>query len=46
MKSFIAGTSLTQKQATTAGFDEALAGMFAKASAFTRFLCEALDLPF
>jgi uncharacterized protein (TIGR02453 family) len=46
MKSFIAGTSLTQKQVTTAGFDEALAGMFAKAGPFTRFLCEALDLPF
>jgi uncharacterized protein (TIGR02453 family) len=46
MKSFIAGTSLTQKQVTTSGFDAALAGMYAKASGFTRFLCEALDLPF
>ena len=46
MKSFIAGTMLTQKQVTTSGFDEDLAGMFAKASRFTRFLCEALDIPF
>lgn len=46
MKSFIAGTMLTQKQVTSAGFDETLAGMFAKASGFTRFLCEALGLPF
>jgi uncharacterized protein (TIGR02453 family) len=46
MKSFIAGSSLTQKEVTTAGFDEQLAGMFAKASGFTRFLCDALELPF
>jgi uncharacterized protein (TIGR02453 family) len=46
MKSFIAGSMLTQKQVTTSGFDQDLAGMFTKASGFTRFLCEALDLPF
>jgi uncharacterized protein (TIGR02453 family) len=46
MKSFIAGASLTQKQVTSSGFDEALAGMFTNASGFTRFLCEVLDLPF
>jgi uncharacterized protein (TIGR02453 family) len=46
MKSFIAGTSITQKQATAAGFDEALAEMFRRANGFTRFLCEALDIPF
>jgi hypothetical protein len=37
---------LTQKQVTTSGFDMDLAGMFAEASGFTRFLCEALDIPF
>jgi uncharacterized protein (DUF2461 family) len=46
MKSFIAGSMLTQKQVTTSGFDQDLAGMFTRASGFTRFLCEALDLPF
>lgn len=46
MKSFIAGAMLTQKQVTTSGFDEDLAGMFSNASGFTRFLCEALDIPF
>jgi uncharacterized protein (TIGR02453 family) len=46
MKSFIAGTSLTQKQVTTAGFDEQLATMFSRGSRFTEFLCDALGLPF
>jgi uncharacterized protein (TIGR02453 family) len=46
MKSFIAGASLTQKEVTGNGFDDSLTGMFTKASGFTRFLCEALDLPF
>lgn len=46
MKSFIAGASLNQKQVTGSGFDEMLAVMYAKASGFTRFLCNALDLPF
>jgi uncharacterized protein (TIGR02453 family) len=46
MKSFIAGATLSQKQVTSPGFDEALAGMFNKASGFTRFLCESLELPF
>jgi uncharacterized protein (TIGR02453 family) len=46
MKSFMAGASLSQKQVTSAGFDETLAGMFTKASGFTRFLCEAIELPF
>jgi uncharacterized protein (TIGR02453 family) len=46
MKSFIAGATLSQKQVTSSGFDEVLAGMFTKASGFTRFLCEALELPF
>ena len=46
MKSFIAGANLTQKQVTDAEFDEDLAGMFTRASRFTRFLCDALELPF
>ena len=46
MRSFIAGTSLTQKQVTGAGFEEELATMFSMASRFTRFLCDALGLPF
>lgn len=46
LKSFMAGATLTQKQVTTTGFDEELSTMFARASRFTRFLCEALDLPF
>jgi uncharacterized protein (TIGR02453 family) len=46
MKSFIAGANLTQKQVTTAGFDQELATMFTKASRLTRFLCDALDVPF
>jgi uncharacterized protein (TIGR02453 family) len=46
MKSFIAGTGLTQKQVTSSGFDEGLAEMFARAAAFTRFLCDAVGVPF
>lgn len=46
MKSFIAGTTLTQKEVSSAGFDQALATMFSKASGFARFLCKALELPF
>lgn len=46
MKSFIAGANLTQRQVTGAEFDEDLAGIFTRASRFTRFLCDALGLPF
>ena len=46
MKSFIAGTTLTQKQVTSPGFDQELASMYSKASGFARFLCRALELPF
>ena len=45
MKSFIAGANLTQKQVTSAGFDEELATMFSRASRFTGLLCDALGLP-
>ena len=46
MKSFIAGGRLSQAQVTSEGFDAELAGMFTKASAFTRFLCDAVGIPF
>jgi len=46
MKSFIAGATLTQKQVTSSGFDQALASMYSKASGFARFLCRAQELPF
>jgi uncharacterized protein (TIGR02453 family) len=46
MKSFIAGATLTQRQVTSAGFDQELASMFARASGYGRFLCDALGLPF
>jgi uncharacterized protein (TIGR02453 family) len=46
MKSFVAGRSLTHKQVTSASFVDDLAAMYHHATAFTRFLCETLDLPF
>ncbi len=45
-KSFIAGTRLSQAQVTSSEFDAELARMFTKASAFTRFLCDAIGIPF
>ena len=46
MKSFIAGSRLTQKSVTAASFDNDLAKLFAKASDLTAFLCKAVGLPF
>jgi uncharacterized protein (TIGR02453 family) len=46
LKSFIAGARLSQAQVTSKGFDAELAAMFTKASAFTRFLCNAVGVPF
>jgi len=46
MKSFIAGSRLTQKSVTSASFDNDLAKLFVKASDLTRFLCKAVGLPF
>jgi uncharacterized protein (TIGR02453 family) len=46
MKSFIAGTDLSQKVVTAPGFDRHLAGMFVKARDFTRFLCDAVGVLF
>ncbi len=45
-KSFTAGSNLTQKLVTSASFDDDLAKLFAKASAYNRFLCEAVGLPY
>lgn len=46
MKSFIAGSNLSQMQVTAAGFDEELYAMFVKARDFTRFLCDAIGVRF
>ena len=46
MKSFIAGSRLTQKSVTAASFDNDLAKLFTKASNLTAFLCKAVGLPF
>ncbi len=46
MRSFIGGARLSQAQVTSAGFDAELASMFTKGSAFTRFLCDAIEIPF
>ncbi len=46
MKSFIAGTKLSQTSVTASDFDEQLASMFRKAAGLTAFLCKAIDLPF
>ena len=46
LKSFTAGTSLTQKTVTSTGFADDLAGKFADAAGYTRFLCDAIGVPF
>lgn len=46
MKSFIAGATLTQKRVASSDFDQDLASMYARASDYTRFLCNALGIPF
>ena len=46
MKSFIAGTKLTQGMVTSEDFAPSLASMYRKAANYTRFLCEAIDLEF
>lgn len=46
LKSFVAGARLTQKEVTSAGFDDQLADKFSQASNFTGFLCAAVGLPF
>lgn len=46
LKSFIAGSRLSQGLVTSAAFESELATMFGKASNFTRFLCDAIGVPF
>jgi uncharacterized protein (DUF2461 family) len=46
LKSFIAATRLTQRTVTSSGLDDELHGLFVKASSFTRFLCDAVTVPF
>jgi uncharacterized protein (TIGR02453 family) len=45
-KSFTAGSKLTQKLVTSPSFDDDLAALFKSASAYNRFLCEAIGLPY
>jgi uncharacterized protein (TIGR02453 family) len=46
LKSFIAGSKLSQGLVTSSGFDSELASMFRKASNFTLFLCDSIGIPF
>ena len=46
LKSFIAGTTLTQKQVTSPGFDAELGTKFKKSAGLTEFLCNAIGVPF
>jgi uncharacterized protein (TIGR02453 family) len=46
MKSFTAGSRLTQAQVTRSSFDSDLASAYEKAGPFTAFLCAAVGLPF
>ena len=46
LKSFVADSRLTQSQITSGSFDTEIAAMFKTAAPLTRFLCEAIGLPF
>jgi uncharacterized protein (TIGR02453 family) len=46
LKSFTAGTRLTQKLVTSGGFADSLLVMFESAGPYTGFLCRATGLPF
>lgn len=46
LRSFSAGTRLTQKLVTSSGFSDELFGSFEKAGPYTRFLCTAIGVPF
>jgi len=46
LKSFTAGTRLSQRMVTSASLGEDLRGMFDKAAPYTRFLCGAIGVPF
>lgn len=46
LKSFIAGARITQKTVTSSSFSDELLALFRRAAPFTRFLCEAIEVPF
>ena len=46
LKTFTAGTRVTQTFVTSEAFDEDLLKMFDKAGPYTRFLCDAIGVPF
>lgn len=46
LKSFTAGTKLSQKMVTSASFTDDLLAMYEKAAPYTRFLCDAIGVPF
>jgi len=46
LKSFSAGTRVTQKLVTSADFSDELLKTFKKAGPYTRFICEAIGVPF
>lgn len=46
LKSFTAGAKLSQKMVTSATFTDDLLAMYEKAAPYTRFLCDAIGVPF
>ena len=46
MKSFVAGTRVSDQLAASEGFDTRLIAMFSKTADFTAFICKAIGLPF
>lgn len=46
LKSFTAGNKMTQKMVTSSDFADRLLDLFATAGPYTRFLCEAVGVPF
>jgi len=46
LKSFTAGTKLTQKSVTSAVFADELLALYSSAGRYTRFLCEAIEVEF
>jgi uncharacterized protein (TIGR02453 family) len=46
LKSFVAGTRLTQREVTSSEFTDTLLKSFKETAPLTRFLCEAIGVPF
>ena len=46
LKSFSAGTRMTQKVVTSADFSDEILKTFKRAGPYTRFICEAIGVPF